>query len=58
MKEQMISDSRSILMTEYMILNPNSDDGKIHSKNGNIIKQYEIFKYLGASLDQEKMILK
>ena len=35
--------------TEYMRLNPNSDDdGNMKSKNGNIIKQVENFKYLGS----------
>ena len=32
--------------TEYMRLNPNSDDSNMKSKNGNIIKQVENFKYL------------
>ena len=31
-----------------MRLNPNSNDGNIKSKNGNIIKQVENFKYLGS----------
>ena len=35
--------------TEYMRLNPNSDDGNMKSKNGNIIKQVENFKYLGIN---------
>ena len=34
--------------TEYMRLNPNSDNGNMKSKNGNIIKQVENFKYLGS----------
>ena len=34
--------------TEYMRLNLNSDDGNMKSKNGNIIKQVENFKYLGS----------
>ena len=35
--------------TKYMRLNPNSDDdGNMKSKNGNIIKQVENFKYLGS----------
>ena len=44
----MISDSGSILMTEYMLLNPNSDDSNMKNKNGNIIKHFENFKYLGS----------
>ena len=41
--------------TEYMRLNPNSDDGNMKSKNGNIIKQVENLKYLKylSSLDVE-----
>ena len=34
--------------TEYMRLNPNSDDGNMKSKNGYFIKQVERFKYLGS----------
>ena len=34
--------------TEYMRLNPNSDDGIMKSKNGNIIKQVVNFKYIGS----------
>ena len=44
--------------TEYMRLNPNSDDGKMQRTNGNIIKQVENFKYLGSFIRSTENYIK
>ena len=44
--------------TGYMRLNPNSDNVNMKSKNGNIIRQVENFKYLGSFIGSTEKILK